>query len=182
MKNLIVHLTGRKISKDQTRLFLESIDENNDALIQRQELVDFVTTGINLSKNKRQKYAKRSKLHSIILDFFDVCKKNLQLERETLHVEVKLTSSEEDERLFIRLQKLLIRVMKVPNTKDILQVLVKMKLYQHNTVYVLVLYIPRSFLMPGQRGNTLKKIMMLCRTPQTIMGPVILYIWNPYEV
>ena len=71
MKNLIVHLTGRKISKDQTRLFLESIDENNDALIQRQELVDFVTTGINLSKNKRQKYAKRSKLHSIILDFFD---------------------------------------------------------------------------------------------------------------
>ena len=100
MKNLIVHLTGRKISKDQTRLFLESIDENNDALIQRQELVDFVTSGINLTQTKRQKYAKRSKLHSIILDFFDVCKKNLHVEREALHVEVKLTSSEEDERPF----------------------------------------------------------------------------------
>ena len=100
MKNLIVHLTGRKISKDQTRMFLESIDENNDALIQRAELAHFVTTGINLTKNMRQKYAKRSKLHSIILDFFDVCKTNLQLEREALHVEVKLTSSEEDARPF----------------------------------------------------------------------------------
>ena len=50
MKNLIIHLTGRKISKAQTKLFLESIDENNDALIQRLELEHFVKMGINLTK------------------------------------------------------------------------------------------------------------------------------------
>lgn len=96
MKNLIVHLTGRKISKAQTKLFLESIDENNDALIQRGELEHFVTVGINLSDMKRKNYAKRSKLHSIILRFFDVCKQELQLERDELHVDIKLSSSDEE--------------------------------------------------------------------------------------
>ena len=52
MKNLIVHLTGRKISKAETKMFLESLDENNDALIQRTELEHFVTVGINLSDIK----------------------------------------------------------------------------------------------------------------------------------
>ena len=96
MKNLIIHLTGRKISKAQTKLFLESIDENNDALIQRLELEHFVKMGINLTEMKRKNYAKRSKLHSIILDFFDACQKNLQKERDDLHVDIKLTSSDEE--------------------------------------------------------------------------------------
>ena len=78
MKNLIVHLTGRKISKAQTKIFLESIDENNDALIQRDELEHFVTAGINLSDVKRKNYAKRSKLHSIILHFFAIVQKVLK--------------------------------------------------------------------------------------------------------
>ena len=77
--------------------------------------------------------------------FFDVCKKNLHVEREALHVEVKLTSSEEDERPFYSATKAANSSDESSKAKDILQVLVKMKLYQHNTVYVLVLYIPRNF-------------------------------------
>ena len=70
-KNMIVDITGKSVSTDSCEQFLKSIDTDGDMLIQRDELADFISRGINLSDTLRQQYAARGELHAIIVDFFD---------------------------------------------------------------------------------------------------------------
>eukprot|EP00943_MAST-04B_sp_MAST-4B-sp1_P006281 g6281.t1 len=67
---LLQDFTGKEVSEEQCKEFLESIDEDNNALIECDELQHFVERGISLSEEEREQYSSRSKLHVIILEFF----------------------------------------------------------------------------------------------------------------
>ena len=49
---------------------LKEIDQDGDALIQQEELREFVSFGLKLSKQDREDYAARGPLQKIIVKFF----------------------------------------------------------------------------------------------------------------
>ena len=70
MKRLIDRFTGEKVSVINVEKFLKEIDQDGDALIQQEELRDFVSFGLTLSKQDRENYAARGPLQKIIVKFF----------------------------------------------------------------------------------------------------------------
>ena len=72
-KLLLEDFTGRSVDEVDCTSFLRSIDADGDALIQIDELDEFITKGIHLSKKQRSVYQERGNFHQIILEFFDSC-------------------------------------------------------------------------------------------------------------
>ncbi len=70
MKRLIDRFTGEKVSVINVEKFLKEIDQDGDALIQQEELREFVSFGLKLSKQDREDYAARGPLQKIIVKFF----------------------------------------------------------------------------------------------------------------
>ena len=71
IKNLVEDYTSQSVSEEYCQEFLESIDDDGDALIDRKELSKFIESGIKLSKESREKYSKRGEFHKIVVQFFD---------------------------------------------------------------------------------------------------------------
>ena len=59
------------MSEEYCQEFLESIDDDGDALIDRKELSKFIESGIKLSKESQEKYSQRGEFHKIVVQFFD---------------------------------------------------------------------------------------------------------------
>ena len=70
-KALLEHFTGHELSIEDVEKFLRSIDEDDDAKIQREELVHFINHGLQLSKDAKEEYGKISPFHKTIIEFFD---------------------------------------------------------------------------------------------------------------
>eukprot|EP00943_MAST-04B_sp_MAST-4B-sp1_P004038 g4038.t1 len=70
MKRLIDRFTGEKVSVENVESFLKEIDQDGDALIQKEELREFVTFGLTLSKESREQYGAKGPLQKIIVKFF----------------------------------------------------------------------------------------------------------------
>eukprot|EP00944_MAST-04C_sp_MAST-4C-sp1_P009186 g9186.t1 len=70
MKRLVDRFTGENVSLHQVEEFLQEIDQDGDALIQKDELRDFITFGLTLSKQSREEYALRGPLQKTIVKFF----------------------------------------------------------------------------------------------------------------
>ena len=71
IKNLVEDYTSQSVSEEYCQEFLESIDDDGDALIDRKELSKFIESGIKLSKESREKYSQRGEFHKIVVQFFD---------------------------------------------------------------------------------------------------------------
>ena len=74
--------TGHTVEENEVQEFLQSIDEDNDALIQIDELNHFISRGITLSNEGRKDYSSRGSLHRTILEFFDGAIEKLKIEQE----------------------------------------------------------------------------------------------------
>ena len=70
MKRLVDRFTGENVSLHHVEEFLQEIDQDGDALIQKDELRDFITFGLTLSKQSREEYALRGPLQKTIVKFF----------------------------------------------------------------------------------------------------------------
>ena len=71
IKRLVEDYTSQSVSEEYCQEFLESIDDDGDALIDRMELSKFIEKGINLSKEARESYSQRGEFHKIVVNFFD---------------------------------------------------------------------------------------------------------------
>ena len=71
-KALIEVLTDQHISSETCNVILMSIDDNNNAMVEPDELVEFIKSGLNLifDNKRKQRYIARSPAHKIIVDFF----------------------------------------------------------------------------------------------------------------
>jgi Ca2+-binding EF-hand superfamily protein len=77
-KRLIEDFTGNRVSRKMVIDFLKSIDTDGDSTIQKDELDDFIRNGIELDDQECADYAKRGKLHKIIVKFFYGVKKKMK--------------------------------------------------------------------------------------------------------
>ena len=71
-KALIEVLTDQHISTDVCNVILMSIDDNDNAMVEPDELVEFIGGGLHLifDNKRKQRYIARSPAHKIIVDFF----------------------------------------------------------------------------------------------------------------
>ena len=63
-----------KAIRDQRRdckIFINSIDENKDNRIEKEELIDFILHGLNLDNKQREAYASRGGSQKQLIMFFD---------------------------------------------------------------------------------------------------------------
>ena len=72
-KALLEAFTGHRVNETECGQFLASIDEDDDALIQPDELERFVGKGRHLTEAQRAAYSARGHLHQTILEFFQEC-------------------------------------------------------------------------------------------------------------
>ena len=71
VKQLLKDFTGHEVDESMCKDFLESVDEDGDSLIEKNEMKTFIESGMELSEENRQAYASRGGLHKTIIDFFD---------------------------------------------------------------------------------------------------------------
>ena len=77
-KRMLQDFTGTLVSEKMCKDFLRSIDSDGDARIQKDELDEFIRNGIELDDDECQQYARRGKLHQVIINFFSGVKDKLK--------------------------------------------------------------------------------------------------------
>ena len=94
LKKMMEDFTGHTVSQEDTQSFLDSVDQDGNALIQKSELSSFIMKGTELSENARRAYQNRSAFHSKVVDFFySIDKEMLRLNATALVAQKKLPSS-----------------------------------------------------------------------------------------
>ncbi len=79
LKSLFEDLTNQHVSKSDCQKFIASLDTDGDGKIQRNELIDFVRSGIAMSERERAVYKSRGGAQSIIIEFFDSIKEKIKV-------------------------------------------------------------------------------------------------------
>ena len=77
-KRMLQDFTGTLVSEKMCKDFLRSIDSDGDARIQKEELDEFIRNGIELDEEECRLYARRGKLHRVIINFFNGVKEKLK--------------------------------------------------------------------------------------------------------
>ena len=75
-------LTKIEIDSKETKQFLDSVDEDGNGLIDRDELAEYIERGMNLSENEIRGYLKRGKFHKKVVALFQAAKEELKTRRE----------------------------------------------------------------------------------------------------
>ena len=70
-KSFIEAVSETEISEEDCKIFINSIDENKDNKIEKEELIDFILHGLNLDNEQREAYASRGGSQKELIAFFD---------------------------------------------------------------------------------------------------------------
>ena len=77
LQRLIEHFTKAKISENCCQTFINSIDENRNNKIEKDEFSNFIGEGIVMDETQRSQYGARGETHETILSFFDAVKQQV---------------------------------------------------------------------------------------------------------
>eukprot|EP00944_MAST-04C_sp_MAST-4C-sp1_P005076 g5076.t1 len=77
LQRLIERFTKAKITEEHCQYFINSIDQNRNSRIEKDELSDFIGKGITMDETQRATYKARGGAQATILSFFDAVKQQM---------------------------------------------------------------------------------------------------------
>ena len=89
LRKLFKDLSQRPITEENVALFLESVGTDENNLVDKSEMVDFITMGLSLNKPARIAYASTSDFHENLINFF------MGVDKQLLKVKLTVLSSNE---------------------------------------------------------------------------------------
>ncbi len=75
VKVFIQEFSQKEITEEECEYFINSIDENQDSKIDREELIEFILTGLNMNEKQKSIYASRGKTQVTVIEFFEATRK-----------------------------------------------------------------------------------------------------------